>query len=195
MKTLIDLYTKRGIDLSALINNTLFHNLPLNAKVKLIKEYASHISSSTPKTLSTREINAIIGDAAAAALGGGLVGGLGAIASYGMLHRKEIPWGGVALFAGATGALKAGSSLIQAYQKIKNRQETHKGLDRINKDPSDANVLNFLGTHYLQPPVISSESLLKKIYTQLNGQVDHNMETGLDRFKYSPSPYKPQLPN
>lgn len=45
LKNMIELYKAKGISLDKLLSNPTFTNLPVDAKIKLVKKYAEHLHS------------------------------------------------------------------------------------------------------------------------------------------------------
>jgi hypothetical protein len=146
IESLIDLYKEKGIDLHILLDDPLFQSLKLDSKVSLIKKYASHISSSTSRSLNKADIRALITNTL-------IMSGLGALSSVvgratfnastgkPMFSMSAKP---MAIAAGIGAAIGAGKTLMDARDSISQRKDSNRYLDKVISSGDDKDALKFL---------------------------------------------------
>lgn len=176
VKTLIEFYKNKGIDLYAVVDDPLFAGLPMPKKVELLKQFASHIGQGTSRGLSKADISAILKDAAWAGAGTAFVAGTGISTALSYFSGGKIPFKALALGVGAGSALSALASVMESRKRIRDRQEIGSKLDTLVDDPSDANAINLLATRNFQihpnSTVLPVSSAASKAVAKLKGIPD-----------------------
>lgn len=171
IKVLLDQYKARGIDLYALLDNKFFMGLSLDKRVELIKKYASHISSGTSKSLTKKDINALIFETAFAGITSGILAGQGIKQATKYFTKGTVPYGAL---AGAV-VIGAGVSGLASYmankRMINNKKEILRKLDEVHKDPSDENALKVLVTRNFQVDAPTSTSISSSAQKRIKGSM------------------------
>ncbi len=172
VKSLLELYKEKGIDLTSLVTNPIFGGLPLDKKVEMIKKYASHISSNTPKSLSRRDINILLADTALSGVIGGAGAGLAAwkAAQYFQGHSLGPifkPMGRVAAIGATLGLASAGVRGLSSYLA---RRDIIKSFNETATNPTDNNAIKTLAVSAIASPAIRKADILTKIH---DGIVNH----------------------
>lgn len=144
IKTLLEQYKERGIDLYALLDEPLFEQLSLEQKVKLIKQYASHIASGTSRVLTPKDIKVIIKDALITAAVSTALAGSGAYVARNIFSNVSYT-APPALAAIGIGTAASTINTVLNIRKIKNqRAAIRKSLDEVVARPTDENALRTL---------------------------------------------------
>jgi len=146
VKSLIDVYTKNGLDLTSLINEPLFAQLPLEKKVSVIRKYASIITSNSSRGLSKNDIKSLL---FAAGKGAAWGGGMGAWGAYQAFKGFEKYTPGAAAKPIATAALTAAGlgaagAALRAFVNNSNKRTRLDMLDQVQADGSDENIIKLL---------------------------------------------------
>lgn len=144
VKVLLDQYKAKGIDMYALLDDPLFKNLDLNTKVNLIKKYASHISSGTSRTLTKKDIRAIVFDASFSGIATGISAGLAARQAGKYFTKGMLPVGAIAGAVALGAGIAAGASYLGNKKLMKQREEILGHIDATAKNPTDENALGVL---------------------------------------------------
>jgi hypothetical protein len=166
---LMELYTEKGVDLSALVNHELFKALPLDAKIRLLKQYATHIHSHTSRGLTNNDIKTILTDAAVAASVGGGIAAIGAAGPMKLMaNGGSMPWKTLVAIAGISGAMQGGASLIRSISTLKSKVNNNRYLDALAQNPNDINAIKYLGNQQFGGTPIVFKSPLQKAHDMLD---------------------------
>lgn len=168
VKVLLDQYKEKGIDMYALLDDNFFKDLNLPTKVDLIKKYASHISSGTSRTLSKKDIGAIVLDAGFAGILTGVTAGMAAREAGKFFTKGITPIGAMAGAVALGAAMSAGSSYLGSRKKIQQRADIIKRLDATVKNPTDENALGVLTARNIQLNPIARVSINSSTAAHLN---------------------------
>lgn len=160
VKVLLDQYKEKGIDMYALLDDKFFKDLNLQTKVDLIKKYASHISSGTSRTLTKKDIRALIFDAGFSGVLTGVTAGLAARSAHRFFSKGMTPVGVIAGAVALGAAVSAGNTYLGSRKLMKNRDDILKKIDATASNPTDENALKVLTTRntQLNPAVSASIS-------------------------------------
>lgn len=177
---LINQYKSKGVNVQQILDNPLFHNLPLDAKVKAINTYAEEFSKTPSVSYSQVARNAVSVGAAAgamAAMSKFMVGGRASPRTLGIVS-------GIGALVGA------GNSLLSQGSQIRKDRVTSKYINTGNT--LDALVQRSL--HSIPRP--TSNALLDTINTQNVSTIGEHLDlerpdgsrqqvTLYDKIKYS----------
>lgn len=144
VKTLLEQYKAQGIDLYALVDEPMFQSLPLEKKVKLMKQFASHIASGTSRRLTKNDIKSVVKDALIGGVASGIFAGMavGKSLKYYRGGKLHLPSLGYAVGTGA--AITAAGTYLRAMKIYNDRIAMGKQLDNVAKNPTDENALKAL---------------------------------------------------
>lgn len=171
LESLIELYRERGIDLHILLDEPMFDSLKLSTKIKLIKQYASHIASNTSRSLNRSDIKSLLlnsGGMAALTAGSAALGNYTFNMSNGNsaldFSKKHI-----LAAAGLGAAIGIGKTLLDARKHISDRKEIGSLAHRVLLSDKDSDALKLLAVRHLQtgkvntglPKNIINQSLMK----------------------------------
>jgi hypothetical protein len=160
VKVLLDRYKEKGIDMYALLDDQFFMKLELYQKVDLIKQFASEISTGTNRSLTKKDIRALVLDAGVAGLGTGLGAVAAAKSGFHLFHEGKgmLPTKYIVGAAALGAAITAANAYMGGRRRINERTEILKKIDETAKNPTDENALKVLVTrnHQFNPPSTST---------------------------------------
>lgn len=174
IKTLINYYTEKGIDLHMILSDPLYLDLSPKAKIEVLKKYAGRIESGINGSLSRDEIKEIIVSASKGALLAGLASGVGIAGTRALF---KYPTGGLRVVAGtaiAAAGLEAARAYLGARNYVKNRADVKNNLKTLSKTPTDENAIRAMITEGLKNRPTgfkakdSSEVFVKNIINSAN---------------------------
>lgn len=148
---LIDKYKRAGVDLAFVVNDPVFHSLPLASKVDALKSRARELSEGT-SGLSKKDWKPIGIDAAFGAVGLSM-------AVPAMIRKVATPEGlantmthnralRTAILAGAIGGAGIGAfaGMLNQHSAIKSRLAMKTELDRVALSPEDSTAVSALSS-------------------------------------------------
>jgi len=170
-KGLLELYAKRGIDLTNILNDPMVVRMDIGPKIQLIKQYAEYISSHTSKQLDKRDIKSMIIDSA---MGGGVAGLAGAAGSMKALQffgkGSSVHWPSIGAIALTGAGIGFGGALLKSIHNLQSRREMVKSFKTVADDPTDSNAVQVLGTNFIKPRELTRDSILEKVIRDLRNQ-------------------------
>ncbi len=159
VRVLLDQYKEKGIDMYALLDDNFFKGLPLQKKVELIKQHASHISSNTSRGLTKKDISALAFDAGFSGLVTGVTAGLAAKEATRFFTNGKLPVGVVAGAAILGAGLAAGNSYMSSHKRLAQKNDILRKIDQTAANPTDENALRVLTTRNNQVNPIANASI------------------------------------
>jgi hypothetical protein len=189
IKALIELYTEKGIDLTAIIGDPLFTDLKLPQKIKVIKQYAEYISNHTSVSLGRHDIKNMLMEAA---LGGAIAGSIAltgtlkAVSLFGKGAPSFKPSIKHALIGAGLGAL---GSMIKSKSQLNNRKELAHSFHTVSNSPTDNNIIKLLATKNLQRPALYQTPYIERANTivdkALAAKIDMTHPSSLESYSDS----------
>lgn len=158
IESLMDLYREKGIDLHILLDEPMFQSLKLDDKIRLIKQYASHIASSTSRGLSRADIKTLILNtlmASGIAIGSAVMGSISYNKSAGRSLR-EIPLGSLLLAAGIGATVGVGKTAVDTYGHLAQRRDMGNRLDSLALSGKNSDAIKVLALRNLQSGKINT---------------------------------------
>jgi hypothetical protein len=144
IKTLLEQYRQRGIDLYAVIDDPLFVELPLEKKVTLLKQFASHISSGTSRVLTKKDIRSVIIDAGVSGAISGVLATSGILAGNAFYHHGRIPVASAVAAVGVGMGVTALTTLMNSRRIYSHRKAMGDSLEQLSQNPTDENAIRTL---------------------------------------------------
>lgn len=151
VRLLISRYKQSDIDLSQVVHDPVFNDLPLSAKVDALKKYAGELAAGTSSRFTKKDLNPVFlgtgfGALAAASAVPGLLSktGLGprvlGSLQQRMSHNKALI--GTMIIAGTAGAIVGGiTSLVDAHGTKSIRVADKNILQKLSTNPTDGSAV------------------------------------------------------
>lgn len=148
IKSLIGSYRDRGIDVSQIVSNPIFTHLPLEMKVKMLRENATEILEGSSHGVPKAEIASALKRAGLVAGVSGVLGSLGAYQSFiplkGAAGVYRPPIKTLAMIMGAAAGASALQSGIHILRNKGINDERHNNFKRLSAESTDDNALRVL---------------------------------------------------
>lgn len=189
VRFLIDKYKQEGKDLSFVLSDSVFKQLPLGAKVEALKKYSAELAAGTKATRgkdwwSIGQTAAVTGVpaflAARKVITPDVVADLAKKVGYtnGLtpsLHSKYARGG--LITAGILAALAgAGVAGLNSYQALVEKAKLKKSLDSLAKSPTDERSLGLLSNYdRLTSNKLESNVLMTTLRKRLSGQLANDI--------------------
>lgn len=140
---LLQFYKSQGMDLHYMLDDPIFHKLPIQSKVEAIKRHALDIAHGTSPGFGRLERKALITRAITTAVKGAIAGGV-AGASIGAVARGAP--GHAPLMLGAIAGASAGlfTSAVDTQQSVSGKNAVRNQLLATAANPTDSNALGSL---------------------------------------------------
>jgi hypothetical protein len=144
IRSMLNYYKARGINLSSVLDEPLFKGLSTKTKVELLKKYAGEIESGTQSGIFKSDITKILWDVLPASVYGGIAGFGGGVAASKMFKGGKVHPLSVALAATLGASMGALASGINSAQPIGFRAQLKNQFQNLASHPTDENALQTL---------------------------------------------------
>lgn len=175
---LLEYYRSAGIDLIHVLDDPVFVNLPIRAKIAAIQSHAQDILHGTPNALSASDKRALITRTALMTAKGAIAGGAAgaALGAATRLGSNTMP----VAFGALAGALAGlGGATLDATTNIANRASVKHQLQATATNPTTVNALGVLSSARIAQ---MQNAYLKEIAKEVSGPLhDTISETALRR--------------
>lgn len=205
IKSLIELYRSKGLDVTALVNDPTFITLPFAERVRVVKEYAAELSRDTSTAITKQDIKNFLKETAMGAAAGALMGTIGALHVSGTVggadpFRMASSVGraikGTTLAGLTLGAASAG---LRGINNVMDRKEMHEQALKLKNDPTDENAIKMIALRYMQPGRLVQPNMMFNLYDKYNNKylsqvMDSRYTAGrevLDEFPNNPPAERP----
>jgi hypothetical protein len=177
IKSLIELYRQKGLDVTALVNDPVFNTLSFDIRVSMVKKYADELAKDSSSVVSKNDVKNFIKEVL---IGGGIGAGAGLIGGYQALHTLDSAYTGpmqmkkvlgaskhVAVAGAALGAVSAG---LRTFRNIQSRKSLHEQSLKLRDDPSDENAIKLISLRFMQPAGFAKPDFIGNMYDKYNNK-------------------------
>ena len=174
---LITAYKNRGIDMSLLLVDPMFTDLPASSKIEAIQKYAKDIESGINPRLNSVDWSRIAANAGFEGAAGAMAGaGLGRLVAAGTqggitpLHATLIG----ATLLGSTGAIIGG---LKAFGGVRERQSLKRTMGEVSANPTVPNAVYALSSNHMHSTgKVVRDNILNRIGDAARGAAHGHLE-------------------
>lgn len=143
IKSLLATYREKGVDLTNIVSNPIFMHLPLETKVRMLRQNADEILAGSRAGISKTDIVQALKRAGTVAGISGAIAGFGAAEAVGF-SPNSLPIKTILRTAGIAAAASAGLSGLNMYMNKGIHDHRKSNFERLASNPTDDNALRVL---------------------------------------------------